>query len=87
MAVEAGNAMIMAPWRPNMAQAIITGMKAKLQQGAITQEQIGASVTRILALKIRYQLIPGATGSPRRPPRQPPRRLLRLPIRAVVGCG
>lgn len=64
MAFEAGNDMIMAPWRPNMVQSIITGMKGELQKGTITQEQIDASVTRILALKIRYHLIPGATGSP-----------------------
>ncbi len=62
MAFEAGNDMIMAPWRPNMLQAIVTGMKAELQKGKITQEQIDASVTRILALKIRYNLISGATG-------------------------
>ncbi|HEY7019660.1 MAG TPA: glycoside hydrolase family 3 N-terminal domain-containing protein [Ktedonobacterales bacterium] len=62
MAFEAGNDMIMAPWRPNMIQAIVTGMKAELQNGKITQEQIDASVTRILALKIRYNLISGATG-------------------------
>jgi beta-N-acetylhexosaminidase len=62
MAFEAGNDMIMAPWRPNMIQAIITGMKAELQKGKITQQQIDASVTRILALKIRYNLITGATG-------------------------
>jgi beta-N-acetylhexosaminidase len=61
MAFEAGNDMIMAPWRPNMVQAIITGMKSELQKGKITQEQIDASVTRILALKIRYNLIAGAT--------------------------
>jgi beta-glucosidase-like glycosyl hydrolase len=63
MAFEAGNDMIMAPWRPNMVQAIITGMKNELQKGKITQEQIDASVTRILALKIRYNLIAGATGA------------------------
>jgi beta-N-acetylhexosaminidase len=64
MAFEAGNDMIMAPWRPNMVQGIITGMKNELQKGKITQEQIDASVTRILALKIRYNLIAGATGAP-----------------------
>ncbi|HEX3269736.1 MAG TPA: glycoside hydrolase family 3 N-terminal domain-containing protein [Ktedonobacterales bacterium] len=62
MAFEAGNDMIMAPWRPNMIQAIITGMKVELQNGKITQQQIDASVTRILALKIRYNLISGITG-------------------------
>jgi beta-glucosidase-like glycosyl hydrolase len=45
-----------------MMQAIITGMKAELQKGKITQQQIDASVTRILALKIRYNLIAGATA-------------------------
>ena len=63
MAFEAGNDMIMAPWRPNMVQGIITGMKNELQKGKITQEQIDASVTRILALKIRYNLISSATGA------------------------
>ena len=62
IAFEAGNDMIMAPWRPNMLQAIITGMKNELQNGKITQQEIDASVTRILALKIRYNLIAGATG-------------------------
>jgi beta-N-acetylhexosaminidase len=62
MAFEAGNDMIMAPWRPNMIQAIITGIKVELQNGKITQQQIDASVTRILALKIRYNLISGITG-------------------------
>jgi beta-N-acetylhexosaminidase len=62
MAFEAGNDMIMAPWRPNMIQAIITAMKTELQRGKITQQQIDDSVTRILALKIRYNLISGVTG-------------------------
>jgi beta-N-acetylhexosaminidase len=64
IAFEAGNDMILAPWRPNMVQSIITGMKNELQKGKITQEQIDASVTRILALKIRYQLVVGASGTP-----------------------
>jgi beta-N-acetylhexosaminidase len=63
LAFEAGNDMIMAPWRPSMVQSIITGMKAELQKGKITQEQIDVSVTRILALKIRYHVLPGAGGS------------------------
>jgi beta-N-acetylhexosaminidase len=63
LALEAGNDMIMAPWRPSMVQSIIAGMKAELQKGKITQAQIDTSVTRILALKIRYHLLPGAIGT------------------------
>lgn len=57
MAYEAGNDMIMAPWRPSMMTSIVTAMKNELTAGRITQEQIDASVTRILALKIRMGIL------------------------------
>jgi beta-N-acetylhexosaminidase len=57
LAYEAGNDMIMAPWRPSMMAGIITAMKRELAAGRITQAQIDTSVTRILALKIRMGIL------------------------------
>jgi beta-N-acetylhexosaminidase len=56
MAIEAGNDMIMAPWRPSMVQSIVVALKAELNKGTLTQQQVDASVLRILALKIREHL-------------------------------
>jgi beta-N-acetylhexosaminidase len=63
MAIEAGNDMITPPWLPSTAQSIITVMKAELQNGKVTQQQVDASVTRILALKIRYNIVSGVSAS------------------------
>jgi len=57
LAYEAGNDMIMAPWRPSMLTSIVTAMKKELTAGRITQDQIDQSVTRILALKIRMGIL------------------------------
>jgi beta-N-acetylhexosaminidase len=57
MAFEAGNDMIMAPWRPSMITSIVKAMKAELTAGRITQDQIDQAVTRILALKIRMGIL------------------------------
>lgn len=58
LAIEAGNDMIMAPWRPDMIQAILAGLKEALAQGELSMAQLDASVQRILALKLRYHLLP-----------------------------
>ncbi len=65
LAIEAGNDMVMAPWRPSMVSGIINGLKAALNKGDLTQAQIDTSVRRILALKIRYHLLtpPAASGT------------------------
>jgi beta-N-acetylhexosaminidase len=58
MAIEAGNDMIMAPFTPGMIADVIAGLKAALASGALTMDQINASVQRIVALKLRYHLLP-----------------------------
>jgi beta-N-acetylhexosaminidase len=58
MAIEAGNDMIMAPFTPGMIGDVIAALKAALASGALTMEQINTSVQRILALKLRYHLLP-----------------------------
>ena len=58
LAIEAGNDMIMAPWQPGMVQGIETGLKQAIANGNLSMAQVDASVQRILALKIRYHLVP-----------------------------
>lgn len=58
VAIEAGNDMIMAPWQPGMVQGIEAGLKQAIANGDLSMAQIDASVKRILALKIRYHLVP-----------------------------
>lgn len=58
LAIEAGNDMIMAPWQPMMVQGILSGLKQALAKGTLTMSQVDTSVRRILALKIRFHLLP-----------------------------
>jgi beta-N-acetylhexosaminidase len=60
LAIEAGNDMIMAPWQPAMVQNIINGLKYALTSGQLSMAQVDNSVRRILALKMRYHLLPTA---------------------------
>jgi beta-N-acetylhexosaminidase len=71
MAIEAGNDMIMAPFTPGMISDVISGLKAALTSGSLSMQQVNDSVRRILALKLRYHLlpmpqplIPGTVGGP-----------------------
>lgn len=64
LAIEAGNDMIMAPWQPGMVQGIVTGLKQAFAHGDLTMSQINTSVRRILALKIRYHLLPAWPALP-----------------------
>lgn len=57
MAIEAGNDMIMAPFAPNMISGITDWLKSDLASGAYSMAQLDASVTRIIALKIRFHLL------------------------------
>jgi beta-N-acetylhexosaminidase len=57
LAFEAGNDMIMAPWRPSMIMSIVRAMQTELTAGRVTQDQIDQAVTRILALKIRMGIL------------------------------
>lgn len=54
LAVEAGDDLLMDPASPAEVGQMIAGIEAGMSSGAITQQQIDASVTRILLLK--YQL-------------------------------
>ena len=65
LAIEAGNDMIMAPWQPGMVAGILAGLKQALAHGDLSMSQIDASVQRILALKIRFHLLPAM--APTRP--------------------
>jgi beta-N-acetylhexosaminidase len=58
LAIEAGNDMIMAPWQPAMVQGILAGLKQALAHGDLTMTEINTAVRRILALKIRYHVLP-----------------------------
>ena len=58
MAIEAGNDMIMAPFTPDMIGGVIANLKAALADGSLSMAQVNASVTRILALKLRYHILP-----------------------------
>lgn len=58
LAIEAGNDMIMAPWSPALIRSILSGLKAALAKGDLSMAQLDASVQRILALKLRYHLLP-----------------------------
>ncbi len=67
LAIEAGNDMIMAPWRPSMISGIVNGLKAAISKGDLTQAQVDASVTRILALKIRFHILTPPGTAPATP--------------------
>lgn len=58
MAIEAGNDMIMAPFNPTMIAGVIASLKAAIASGALSIDQVNTSVGRILALKLRYHLLP-----------------------------
>jgi beta-N-acetylhexosaminidase len=58
LAIEAGNDMIMAPWSPSLIRGILAGLQVALTKGDLSTAQLDASVQRILALKLRYGLLP-----------------------------
>lgn len=62
MAIEAGNDMIMAPFAPNMVSGIIDWLKSDIASGTYSMAQLDASVTRIIALKIRFHLMSGGAA-------------------------
>jgi beta-N-acetylhexosaminidase len=59
LAIEAGNDMVMAPFTPDMMTGIVSSLKQALASGALSMAQVDTSVRRILALKLRYHLLPG----------------------------
>jgi beta-N-acetylhexosaminidase len=57
MAVEAGVDMIDGVWDTASAHDVISALKAAIASGALSEQQVDAAVTRILALKLRYHII------------------------------
>ncbi|GCF11521.1 glycoside hydrolase family 3 N-terminal domain-containing protein [Dictyobacter arantiisoli] len=56
-AIQAGNDMVEGPSTPAQISAIQAGLSAAIQQGTLSQAQIDQSVTRILMMKIKYDII------------------------------
>jgi beta-N-acetylhexosaminidase len=57
MAIEAGADMINGVWDTASTRDVISALKAAIASGALTEQQVDAAVTRILALKLRYHII------------------------------
>jgi beta-N-acetylhexosaminidase len=58
MALQAGNDMLLGAIGPYQMQSMINAIKAALQDGSLTMARINQAVTRIIALKMQYHLIP-----------------------------
>jgi beta-N-acetylhexosaminidase len=83
LAIEAGNDMIMAPYIPEQMIETVNGLKRAIASGELPMAQVDASVRRILALKIRYHLIPALEdGRKRIPGALPPTARLGAPTAA-----
>lgn len=57
MAIEAGADMINGVWDPTSMHDVISALKAAIAAGALSEQQVDAAVTRILALKLRYHIV------------------------------
>jgi beta-glucosidase-like glycosyl hydrolase len=83
LAIEAGNDMIMAPWSPVMLQNIVAGLKQAIASGQLSMARVDTSVRRILATKMLFHLIPGATRAGAGPQAgAPPAAAATLPTQA-----
>lgn len=58
MALQAGNDMLLGAIGPYQMQSMIDAIKAALQDGSLSMARINQAVTRIMALKMQYHLIP-----------------------------
>ncbi len=58
MALQAGNDMLLGAIGPYQMESMIQAIKVALQDGALSMARIDQSVTRIIALKMQYHLIP-----------------------------
>jgi beta-N-acetylhexosaminidase len=58
MALQAGNDMLLGAIGPYQMQNMIGAIKAALQDGSLSMARINQAVTRIIALKMQYHLIP-----------------------------
>jgi beta-N-acetylhexosaminidase len=72
LAIEAGNDMVMAPWTQGQMANIVSGLKDAITKGDLTMAQVDASVTRILAVKLRFHILPGLSTTPATSPATTP---------------
>lgn len=62
LAVKAGTDLLLGPRGLAETQTMMYGLKQAVLNGTLTQSQIDASVTRILALKLQYKILSHAQG-------------------------
>jgi beta-N-acetylhexosaminidase len=58
IALNAGNDMLLGPTGSDQTLAMINGLKAALQDGRLSILRVNEAVTRIIALKMQYHLMP-----------------------------
>ncbi len=62
LAVKAGTDLLLGPRGLAETQTMLYGLKQAVLNGTLSQSQIDASVTRILALKLQYKILSHATA-------------------------
>jgi beta-N-acetylhexosaminidase len=63
LAIQAGNDMILSPMGSARTAAVIEALKQALQDGRLSMARVNEAVTRIIALKIQYHLLPATPRS------------------------
>ena len=63
MALQAGNDILEGASTSTEVQSIIDAVKTAIQNGTLTKAQIDASVTRVLALKMDFNVMPATSSS------------------------
>ncbi len=58
LAIEAGNDMILGVRDPSVLSSSVAALKQAIANGNLSMDHIDESVTRIIALKIQYNLWP-----------------------------
>jgi beta-N-acetylhexosaminidase len=58
LAIQAGNDMILSPMGSARTAAVIEALRQALQDGRLSMARVNESVTRIIALKMQYHLLP-----------------------------
>lgn len=58
LALNAGNDMLLGPSDAAQMVAVLNGLKAALRDGTLSKARIDEAVTRILALKMEYHVLP-----------------------------
>ena len=58
LAIEAGNDMILSPMGSARTAAVIEALRQALQNGQLSMARVNEAVTRIIALKMQYHLLP-----------------------------